>query len=246
MTFTVSFLSSALSAINLIVMLSKNFQRMFPLVFLSLRLGQCLFPQGRRREINLQEEVDCFRDRAEEISANLSGLLAGEGKETWQKHFDRLTAAGVNEELASSVAGSNNMFSALSIIEGAEQTNRSAEDVAATYYQVGCNLDLEWFLEQLNVMSVQSHWQALARETYRDDLDWQQRTLTVSIINTLPDGDIEARMRVWLDQSEPMITRWRKTVSELREGDINDFAVFAVALRELLDLAQASRIASTC
>ena len=116
--------------------------------------------------------------------------------------------------------------------------------MAATYYQVGCNLDLEWFLEQLNSMSVQSHWQALARETYRDDLDWQQRTLTVSIINTLPDGDIDARMKAWLAQSEPMISRWRKTVSELREGDINDFAVFAVALRELLDLAQASRIAS--
>ena len=204
------------------------------------------FLRNRRREINLQEEVDRFRDRAEGISANLSNLLAGEGKETWQNHYDRLIEAGVNEELASSIAGSNNMFSALSIIEGAEQTNRSAEDVAATFYQVGCNLDLEWFLEQLNIISVHSHWQALARETYRDDLDWQQRTLTVSIINTLPEGDIEARMRVWLDKSEPMITRWRKTVLELREGDINDFAIFAVALRELLDLAQASRIASTC
>jgi glutamate dehydrogenase len=157
-----------------------------------------------------------------------------------------LIEAGVPEELASAIAGSNNMFSALSIIEGAEQTNRSAEDVAAMFYQVGCNLDLEWFLEQLNAMSVQSHWQALARETYRDDLDWQQRTLTVSIINTLPEGDINARMRGWLEQSEPMITRWRKTVAELHEENINDFAVFAVALRELLDLAQASRVASDC
>jgi NAD-specific glutamate dehydrogenase len=43
-----------------------------------------------------------------------------------------------------------------------------------------------------------------------------------------------------------MITRWRKTVAELREGDINDFAVFAVALRELLDLAQESKIAADC
>jgi glutamate dehydrogenase len=109
---------------------------------------------------------------------------------------------------------------------------------------VGCNLDLEWFLEQLNKVSVQSHWQALARETYRDDLDWQQRTLTASIINTLPDGDIETRMSTWLEQSEPMIGRWRKTVDELRESDINDFAVFSVALRELLDLAQASRLAT--
>ncbi|MFT6261485.1 MAG: glutamate dehydrogenase [Bermanella sp.] len=211
-----------------------------------IRRASRWFLRNRRREINLQDEVDRFKERAEAISANLGSLLAGDGKERWQKHYDRLIESGVPKELASSIAGSNNMFSALSIIEGAEQTNRSAEDVASMYYQVGCNLDLEWFLEQLNEMSVQSHWQALARETYRDDLDWQQRTLTVSIINTLPEGDIKSCMRVWLDKSEPMITRWRRTVAELREGDIKDFAAFAVALRELLDLAQASRIASDC
>jgi glutamate dehydrogenase len=204
------------------------------------------FLRNRRRELNIAEEVERFRERAAGISARLSDLLAGEGKQVWQDYYDKLIAADVPQELAATVAGANNMFSALSIIEGAEQTNRTAEDVAATYYQVGCNLDLEWFLEQLNKVSVQSHWQALARETYRDDLDWQQRTLTASIINTLPDGDIEARMHAWLEQSEPMISRWRKTVEELRESDINDFAVFSVALRELLDLAQASRLATQC
>lgn len=202
------------------------------------------FLRNRRRELNIAEEVERFRERAAGISARLSDLLAGEGKQVWQNYYDKLIQGGVPEKLAAIIAGANNMFSALSIIEGAEQTDRTAEDVAATYYQVGCTLDLEWFLEQLNNISVQSHWQALARETYRDDLDWQQRTLTASIINTLPEGDIDARMRAWLEQSEPMISRWRKTVSELKENDISDFAVFSVALRELLDLAQASRIAS--
>ncbi len=209
-----------------------------------VRRGSRWFLRNRRRDINVPEEVKRFRDRAVEISSHLAELLAGEGKQTWQKYYDQLIKAGVPEELASTVAGTNNMFSALSIIEGAEQTKRSAEDVAATYYKVGCNLDLEWFLEQLNAMPVQSHWQALARETYRDDLDWQQRTLTVSVINTMPDGDIKARMEAWLNLSEPMITRWRNMVSELRESEIDDFSVFSVALRELLDLAQASRLAS--
>ncbi|GAA6133620.1 NAD-glutamate dehydrogenase GdhB [Oceaniserpentilla sp. 4NH20-0058] len=204
------------------------------------------FLRNRRRELNIAEEVERFRDRAASINSKLSELLAGEGQKVWQDHYQELINAQVPEELAATVAGANNMFSALSIIEGAEQTDRSPEDVAATYYQVGCNLDLEWFLEQLNKVSVQSHWQALARETYRDDLDWQQRTLTASIIKTLPDGDIEARMNAWLIKSEPMIGRWRKTVEELQESDINDFAVFSVALRELLDLAQASRLATEC
>ncbi len=206
-----------------------------------VRRGSRWFLRNRRRQLNVQEEVERFRDRAADISAHLSELLAGEGKQVWQKYYDHLVQSNVPKELAAAIAGANNMFSALSIVEGADQTERSAEDVAATYYKVGCNLDLEWFLEQLNAIPVMSHWQALARETYRDDLDWQQRTLTVSIINTLPDGDISARMEAWLEKSEPMISRWRKMVAELREGEITDFSVFAVALRELLDLAQASR-----
>jgi glutamate dehydrogenase len=209
-----------------------------------VRRGSRWFLRNRRRAINVPDEVARFKDRAVDISNHLSELLAGEGKQTWQKYYDLLIKEGVPKELASTVAGTNNMFSALSIIEGAEQTQRTAEDVAATYYKVGCNLDLEWFLEQLNAMPVLSHWQALARETYRDDLDWQQRTLTVSVINTMPDGDIKARMEAWLTLSKPMITRWRNMVLELRESPIDDFSVFSVALRELLDLAQASRLAS--
>ena len=206
-----------------------------------VRRGSRWFLRNRRREINLDEEVRHFRDRAEVISNGLSELLAGDGKEVWQEYYERLVDANVPKDLASIVAGANYMFSALSIIEGAEQTKRPVDDVAATYYRVGCSLDLEWFLEQLNGMSVENHWQALARETYRDDLDWQQRTLTVSIINTVPEGDLKTRMDAWSELSEPMISRWRKTVEELRVGEICDFAVFAVALRELLDLAQASR-----
>lgn len=207
-----------------------------------VRRGSRWFLRNRRREINLQEEVERFQSRVSEISGNLSGLLAGEGQIAWQAIFDELQEAGVPDDLATTIAGANNMFSALSIIEGAEQANRNAADVAATYFQVGCNLDLEWFLGQLNAMPVQNHWQALARETYRDDLDWQQRMLTVSIINSSPDADMDTRLQTWLENSELMISRWRKTVDELKEGEINDFAIFAVALRELLDLAQASRV----
>lgn len=211
-----------------------------------IRRASRWFLRNRRRELNLQEEVDRFKDRAMEISGNLANLLAGESKEAWQALYNELMEAGVPEELAITISGANNMFSALSIIEGAEQSNCKAADVAATYFQVGCNLDLEWFLSQLNAMSVQNHWQALARETYRDDLDWQQRTLTVSIINANPDLDMDKRLHAWLDKSEAMIQRWRVTVDELKEGDIADFAVFAVALRELLDLAQASRVGAKC
>lgn len=211
----------------------------------TVRRASRWFLRNRRKDIQLAEEVQRFKVKAACIGENLGSLLTGKGHELWQKQYEYLLENRVPKPLAAKLAGVNNMYNVLSIIEGGEQTNTEVEDVAATYYLAGQALDIEWFLEQLNKMPVHNHWQGLARETHRDDLDWQQRTLTVSIINSLPKGSVEERLEYWLSEHEPMIRRWHKTVTELQEGEITDFSVFTVALRELLDLAQACRIQTT-
>ena len=47
-------------------------------------------------------------------------------------------------------------------------------------------------------------------------------------------------MEDWQQQQAPLIDRWRFMVKDLRHGPTPDFAMISVALRELLDLVQAS------
>ncbi len=57
--------------------------------------------------------------------------------------------------------------------------------VAEIYFKLGDKLDLHWFLEQITHQPVTNHWQALARASYREELDWQQRALSQVVVRSL-------------------------------------------------------------
>ena len=59
-------------------------------------------------------------------------------------------------------------------------------------------------------------------------------------------ADVEERLDVWLEQHLPMVERWRAMLVELRAASGNDYAMYAVANRELLDLAMSGQTAVVC
>ena len=153
------------------------------------------------------------------------------------------------ENVSALAAGTSPLLSALGIIEASHQTERPVERVAEAYFYVGETLSLNWFLEQINNLEVNSHWQALAREAFRDDMDWQLRSLTVSVLNTEDNGDmpIAELMERWKTAHPHLVSRWQRMLDELRASDKAEYAMYSVALRELLDLAQASKhLAGDC
>ena len=78
----------------------------------------------------------------------------------------------------------------------------------------------------------------MAREAFRDDVDWQQRAITISVLQQ-GDGshDVETRLALWMEEHVGMIERWRAMLVEIRAASGTDYAMYAVANRELLDLA---------
>jgi glutamate dehydrogenase len=83
----------------------------------------------------------------------------------------------------------------------------------------------------------------LAREAFRDDMDWQLRSLTVSVLNTEETENMPMTelMDQWNTAHPNLVIRWQKMLDALRASDKVEYAMYSVALRELLDLAQASR-----
>jgi glutamate dehydrogenase len=52
--------------------------------------------------------------------------------------------------------------------------------------------------------------------------------------------DIEAVIDVWKAAQAPLIARWGEMAQELHAAPNGDFAMFSVALRELLDIVQST------
>ena len=209
-----------------------------------MRLGRRAtrwFLRSRRNELDAARDVAHFAPRIEALVGRLDQLLEGPAREQWLARYQGYVEAGVPEELARVVAGTSHLYTLLPIIEASDVTGQEPDRVAAAYFAIGGSLELSWYLQQITSLPVENNWQALAREAFRDDLDWQQRAITVSVLQ-MAEGpaDIEERAAVWLDQHRRLVDRWKIMLGELRAATNTDYAMYAVANRELMDLAQSA------
>ncbi|MFC3679723.1 NAD-glutamate dehydrogenase [Bacterioplanoides pacificum] len=212
-----------------------------------VRRGSRWFLRNRRASVDIAAEVDKFREAVKNIMTSLGDILKGDELESWQRLYEQRVAAGVPQDLASITAGAANLYSALGIIEVAEQSCTDVNLVAETYFEMGDQLSLSWFMQQINALPSPSHWEGLARETLRDDLDWQQRALAEGVLGLLQqEGDLAAAIGAWEQEQAALLGRWNRMLTELKNVDSVEFPMVSVALRELLDLAQASRHHKVC
>lgn len=210
-----------------------------------IRLGRRATRWGlrnRRQGLDVTLEVDHFKPNIKKIMDNMLGLLKGHGLERWRKRFDALLASGSDEQLAHFIASTNIIYSSLGITDAAQQSGDDLLTVAEVFFDIGEELELDWFAAQLTQLKVDSHWQALARETFMDDLDWQHRALTVNVLQCMRNMqcDLDGCRTSWLAQNSIHIERWKKVLNQLKNNENVDFAMYSVAIRELFDLAQAS------
>ena len=215
--------------------------KLFAEIIRLVRRASRWFLRNRRSMIDPSVEVPRFFDSIADFHGTLADLLPQSAATTYTQRCEELVAQGVTEHLAAVIAGAPALYSMLGIVEAAQQTDASLNDVATVFFRVGELLGLDWFAQQIASLPIENHWQALARESFRDDLEWQQRSLTVGVLKYLKQGgSIDDALSQWSQAQSAMIERWRLMLADLHATSVQDFAMYSVAVRELLDLAQSS------
>ncbi|GAB0151162.1 NAD-glutamate dehydrogenase [Marinobacterium sp. BA1] len=203
------------------------------------------FVRNRQGTLDCAKEAEHFSPCLVKLVPELGNLLSGQPLEVWQSAHDRYVDAGVPEKLAQRVAGSRALYPLLGIIEVAHDCEVSVELAAKAHFSMGDALELQWFSTQLNDLDVNSYWQALARDSFRDDLDTQQRALIATLFapkGKLDQSGLEARLDAWQEQNQPHVERWLNILTELKNASVQDYAMYTVATRELADLARCSSL----
>ncbi|MFQ3250621.1 NAD-glutamate dehydrogenase [Glaciecola sp.] len=187
---------------------------------------------------SIEAAIKRYQPAFKVVSENLGDFLVAKEYQEVQAETMRLIDAKVPKDIAYRVASLSNMFSTMDLAQVAELEVRPVEVVARLYYQLGSRFELHWFLEQINQQSVANHWQALARASYREELDWQQRSLTSVLLNIEPkEKDADKILNDWCKVNEEALARWYHMMTEFKTSDNHEFAKFSVALRELMLLS---------
>lgn len=215
--------------------------QMMVLLVRLIRRASRWFLRNRRGNMNIQETIDAFRPHVATLFDNIADLLAGEELEKLFENTKMLEDAGVSHQLALRVASCRSMISALDIIESSIASKIPLQTVSKVYFALGARLELDWFRARIAAHDVNNNWDALARAACRDDIDRQQRSLTDSVMEYCAVADnTEDALNAWEADMQGLVTRWRQMITDLRASTSEEFTMYAVALRELLDLAMAS------
>jgi len=236
---------SQIEALDYKVSNGVQMEMMLGLIGLVKRATRWLL-RNRRHQLSPTESIAEFDQSLDQLREAFPAMLRGRASDQYQSLFEQLVEAGVDEVLAGTVASANVGYTALGIIQAAGETDAPLMDVASLYFAMGERLELDWFSGQILESKVDNEWQALARDTYLEDLEWQQRTLAVGALRHMSkDGNLLTCLKAWEEQEATLLGRWQEMLTELHATEAPDFGMFAVANRELLDLAQSSTRAAT-
>jgi len=197
--------------------------------------------RNRRGNLNFESEVELFAKPMVQFKKMLPKKLPSESTKLYKQKLKSLEEKGVESELAHEICSADFLYPATSLIEVSQSTGEKLSVVADIYYSLGELLKLNWLGTMINQLPVSNYWQALARETYLDDLSWQQRALTCNVVNTKSlSGSGKTKVARWNEKHADTIARATNMLILLQAENNPDYSMFSVALRELLNLSHST------
>ena len=195
------------------------------------------FLRNERMRLNITKAVKRYSPGVSSIKQAIPDIFSEGHREQYDKHYNRYIDMGIDPAFAHELTMTRALFSVMDIIEVAQQQEIDVSKVAQLYYLIGEYLELTWIRSQVIAHTATNNWESLSREALRDDLDWQQRQFTESIISLDKNKkDFIQLFMTWGETHTDLIDRWRLILTNLRASANLNYTMFFVAIRELLDL----------
>jgi glutamate dehydrogenase len=211
---------------------------MFQLIRLARRATRWLI-RNKRNNLDFKECYELYAKKIAVARAMIPKKLPEASEAVFFRKKQALIDCKVDESLAIQIASCQFLVPVTSLIEISATTGHGLSTIFDVYYAMGEELQLNWLGEMINQLDVNNYWQALARESFLDDMSWQQRALT---LNALAGGtkkvSASALVSRWAEDNSKSLTRVKSMLAMLKSEVRPDYSMFSVALRELLNLAQ--------
>jgi glutamate dehydrogenase len=188
------------------------------------------FLRHRRHLAEPAGSIAHFEAGAARLAAMLPQILPAAEQPAFEAATRRLQKEGVPAELARRVSGLEALFNALDIVEVADASQRTIDEVARAHFGLAGELEAAWLRSRIGILAAENHWQTLAKAALRDDLAGMLRALTA---DALAAGGVAS----WKARNAALYERVRQILAELRAAEAPDLAMLSVALRELRNLA---------
>ncbi|MBI5106399.1 MAG: NAD-glutamate dehydrogenase [Solirubrobacterales bacterium] len=183
-------------------------------------------------------------DAGHEAFVRLAEVIPGMRAEEWQQHCadlaQRLSEAGVPDEVAHRHAHQPALGHAPDAIAVAWVTGRDVEKVARAFFALGHGLHLEELEREVDGLPASTRTQRWAQNALRDDVLEARKVLVERALEAHADADPEEAVAAFLEDVAQQRRRFHGLLRAMAvEGD-TDLAALTLAVRHLRGLANVS------
>ncbi|GAB3470941.1 NAD-glutamate dehydrogenase [Kineococcus endophyticus] len=193
-------------------------------------------PEG----IDVPAEIARFAPAVARLAPSIVDL---DDAATLQAEAEWFTERGVPADEALRTVALLSLFPLLDVVEVADASGRTVEEIAAVWYELSRRYAITTVLEGIAALPRGDRWQSLARAALRDDLYSAVRDFTAAVVAEVPAGapvDAADAVQAWETAHAPAVRRAQQTMTDLEgEPGAGDLAALSVGLRALRTVLRA-------
>jgi len=192
-----------------------------------------------RDHLDIAATVPLYQPALTALVNHMPAVLSDDLAETFNQRMQQFVDVGVPDAVARRIAAIGPLYAGFDIVDVSREGKLPVEAVAKAYFHIGRELGLDWLRDRIEELSVEGHWQAVARGTLREDLYAQQRTLAAQALNGAKDSRAAMKqMEQWLETHAARLEHARRVLSDMQAANIADFPSLSVALQEIRKLTR--------
>jgi glutamate dehydrogenase len=192
---------------------------------------------SRPRGLQVDAAVREFRAGVQELENVISSAVSGGELARFEEARTHYFEAGLPPPLAARIASLEALNAALDIVELCGAHRVSVADAARVYFEVGSRIGFDWLRAQIEKLTVDGPWQAIARSGLRDGALRVQRKLTERVLARKSRGSAAERVSAWVEAAGKELAHWQRTLTDMRAAGASDFATLTVGLDAVRKLA---------
>src|SRR6201996_7003691 len=162
----------------------------------------------RKRDLQIDAAVTEFRKGVWQLESEIEAVLTGSDRERFEKVRKEHVEAGVSAELSARIASLPMYHAALDIVEIATADKVGVVEAARVYFETGSRVGLDWVRDQIEQLSVDGPWQAIARTGLRNAQMRIHRRLAERVLSRTKGGNPQARVAKWLEEGSEELAHW--------------------------------------
>lgn len=191
--------------------------------------------------LDIASMIEKYSKDISQLRKEFINCVDGSVKDYYTQNYNDYIELGLPEDSAHLFATDKCLLPALDIAEISHKSKIDILNTAKAYFSIGEFLSLDWIRTQIIIHKTENHWESLSRESLRDDFDWHQRQLTLSILSTKRAvEDFDLHIKSWSENNLSKINRWNSILANLKSSSVLTFTMFFVVIRELLTLTQST------